>query len=342
MGHVLAARYLAKGYRTTYAELAAWLAHYADVPDAPSDLRPGAAPPAGARAGAAAPGRRRDARPAVAADDDGAPTPHAALVARQIRNLADTAPLRAERLLAGPEAKRLLDPDSRGALRAAIADAARRASGEPRRRRVRRCCDGAVDDALGRRARRLARSAGSARRARHFETAGAQSRALDLGQVRRRRSGRRGWRCASAAPRTSPTGCGIAAEEPRTFYGLLARRLLGIATGARFRRRSLHRARRARHPEPRGGPPRAGAHRRRRARPRRRAELRALAQRDRPALLQSLAALADRADLPAPEPAARGRARRRATAAITTARSIRCRAGRRTAASPSTARCCSR
>ena len=302
LGHVLAARYLNKAYRTTYAELADWLARYADEPDAKElyalalHRRPAhaAAPtrPVTATLEAAPPDPGED----EADDAPGALSPRAALVAQQIRSLADTAPRRAELLLAGPEAKRLLDADSRDELRAAIADAPL-AVAKPR---------GTPE----------ARSDEPAQPVEHWRAGLAAWRAGRLGEAAEhfealvRNPGGSPWAKSAAAFWAARVALrsrrrdhvsywlGIAAEEPRTFYGLIARRILGIDAALDFAAEpftaldaravsSLEAGRRALALVAVGQRARAAE------------ELRALAQSDSPALLQPLAALADRADLPA-------------------------------------------
>jgi len=292
LGHVLAVRYLSKTYRASYGELAAWLGHYADEPDAKEIYalalhRKPAHTPALARPAGVAP------EPAQAELDD-TPSPHAALVARQIRSLADTAPRRAEALLLGPEAKRLLDPDSRGELRIVVADALA-TIGKPE----------AAAPAPSEGAAQAHWDAGlAAWRDGKFTEARAEFEALarNPGHSPWAKSGAAFWAARVELRLRRPDHVsywlGIAAEEPRTFYGLLARRILGIESELDFAAEpfttldaravtSLEAGRRALGLVAVGQRARAAE------------ELRALAQSDSPALLQSLAALADRADLPA-------------------------------------------
>ena len=300
LGHVLAARYLNKSYRVSYAELASWLARYADEPDAKElyalalRRRPGHAPAPPRPIAAAL--DQPVADPAADETEDGPLSPHAALVARQIRSLADSAPRRAELLLAGPEAKRLLDEDSRDELRAVIADAALTV-GKPPTPATRP--DGATEPESRWDAGLAAWRAGQWGEARENFEALARNPGRSSPWAK---SAAAFWAARVALRTRRPDHVaywlGIAAEEPRTFYGLLARRILGFEPALDFAAEpftaldaravsSLDAGRRALALIAVGQRARAAE------------ELRALAQSDSPALLQSLAALADRAGLPA-------------------------------------------
>src|SRR6185437_1901360 len=147
VGELLSQRYRAPSYPASYAELVAWLKHYGDEPDAKAIYAlamkrhpDGTAPPP---------------RPAVRSaninfddDSDLSPVPtigagkqlqallpaaaahRAETLEKQISELAAKDPRRAELLLAGKEAKLLIDSDTRDNLRAAIAEGYL-AQGEP-------------------------------------------------------------------------------------------------------------------------------------------------------------------------------------------------------------------
>ena len=337
IGHVLAARYLGKSYRTSYPELVHWLERFADEPDAKAIYRLALhRQPHGAKA---------PPRPVAAAlDDEDADgtsaklSPRAVLVVRQIESLVPTAPHRAELLLAGPEAKRVLDGDTRAALRAEIA-AAFLGNGE-------------AQEAL---AASVPAENGDLTPLQHWEAGLAAWRLDRLGEAKGhfealvRNSGQSPWMKSAAAVWSARVALRL--KQPKLVGVFPAHRRGGAAhilwphrvpsprhrSRARFRAGTLHRARRARHLEPRGGAARAGPHRGRRARPRgcRAAHAdgepqpgaAAIARRHRPARRSRRAQHGGRAD-----PVAGGRD------AGTTARSIRCRAGSRRAASPSIAR----
>ena len=310
LGHVFAQRYLSKTSRSAYGELAAWLDHYADEPDAkaihalalkrhPAGAAAPAEPAAALQRGLPdeiASGPRPLATPA------GKPapklSPRALHLASQIREAAASDPHRAETLLAGTEATHLLDDPTREALRVAIADAylaagqvqeALQMSGGPHKTRYAPIAHWQAGLAAWRLDRMDEAKA-------HFEAL-AQS------------PGQTGWTKSAAAfwaarvamrehqPQQVAYWLGIAAERARTFYGLLARRILGVDTYLNFDAdpftafdaqivTGIDAGRRALALVAVGERQRAES------------ELRALAQRASPTLLQSLAAVADRANLP--------------------------------------------
>ncbi|HXQ49627.1 MAG TPA: lytic transglycosylase domain-containing protein [Stellaceae bacterium] len=296
IGPVLAQRYLSPSYHASYAELAAWLEHYASQPDAKAirALALARRPPHEK----ALPAERNEAKRSLGDDPDAAPT-RAALVARQIAGLADSAPRRAALLLAGPEARRLLDDDAREDLRALIAQSYLRAD-QPQETLVLtapppdRVATPLANWQAGLAAWRLDRP-GEARE--HFEAL-----AQSAGVSPWTKSAAAFW-AARAARRLGRADharywLAIAAEAPRTLYGVLARRVLHADPGLDFEAEpfteldaravsSLEAGRRALALLAVGQRGRAAA------------ELRALAESDSPALLQSLAGLADRANLAA-------------------------------------------
>ncbi len=298
LGHVLAARYLSNSYRTSYAELAQWLARYADEPDAKEIYRLALhRQPKGAKAPPKPVAAALDAQ-----DQDGASanlSPHAVLVVRQIESLVPTAPARAEQLLAGPEAQRVLDGGAKANLRAEIAAAF---LGNGQAQEALAASAPAEDGVLtpqqhweaGLAAWRLDRLAEAGL---HFEAL-----VRNPGQSPWLKSEAAVWSARVALrlkqPKLVAYFLRIAAEEPRTFYGLIACRLLGIDPGFDFEPEpfsaldarvisSLEAGRRALALLAVGERGRAVA------------ELRALTAGHNPALLQSLAGIAQRADLAA-------------------------------------------
>jgi soluble lytic murein transglycosylase len=299
LGHVLSERYLSPSYYAEYGELVHWLERYADEPDARAIYalalrrRPpfAKAPPRPLPAGTAAD---------ILADPsaDGGIAPRAALVAHEIEGLAATDPHRAEDMLAGPEAKRLLDPELRTQMRAEIAAAYLRA--------------GQAQDAITVTAPRFDYDAApaplenweaglAAWRLGQMEAARQRFEAVVRGPVHSPwiRSAAAFWSARVAARMHRRDHAvywlRVAAEAEHTFYGLLALRLLGERPDFDFEAEpftaldaaavtSLEAGRRALALLAVGERVRAAA------------ELRALAQRDSPALLQSLLGLADRAN----------------------------------------------
>ncbi len=296
LGHVLAARYLGTAYHASYPELADWLYRYGDEPDARAIF--GLAErrqPRGAR-----PPPRPTAPNAALSDlaldrAEADLSPQADLLARQIRTLAAIAPRRADSLLAGAEAKRLLSAATRAELAAAIAQADRAGSTHPAR-----AADAAPSPAA------LARwNAGlAAWRRDDMSAARSDFEALVQGpeQSSWLRSAAAFWAARVALRTRRPDQVamwlGIAARQPRTFYGLIARRLLGTDATLDFAAEPFT-ALDARVITGLESGRRAVALLEIDQRPRAAAELRALAAANNPALLPSLAGLADRADLPA-------------------------------------------
>jgi soluble lytic murein transglycosylase-like protein len=314
LGDVLAQRYRAESYRPTYRELVEWLQHYGDEPDAKAIYalalthRPkGAAPPP--RPSAAMQGD-------ASSDDDIAPAPNFVAASRrlltllpaeahradalrqQITDLATHDPRRAEQLLASKEAKLLIDSDTRDDLRAAIAEGYL-AQGEPQ---------AALTLSAGNETAAYAPVANwnaglAAWRLGRLDEARGHFQALA------RSSGQSAWVKAAAAfwaarvelkarrPENYGYWLRIAAESPRTFYGILARHLLGIDRDASFASDPFTQfdaqlvvgtdaGKRVLALVALGQDNLAAA------------ELHQLAGRSTPTLLQSLAALADRANLP--------------------------------------------
>ena len=245
LGEVLSERYRAPGYPTTYGELLSWLEHYGDEPDAKviyamaMKRRPdGAEPPP---------------HPSVSAvnidfddDNDLSPMPtisvgrqlqallpavahRAETLEKQINDLAAKDPRRAELLLAGKEAKLLIDSDTRDDLRAAIAEGYL-AQGEPQAALTMSASNETADYApvanwnAGLAAWRLGRL-DEARS--HF-----QALARSGGQSNWVKSAAAFWAARVELRAGRPENYGywlkIAGENPRTFYGMLARHLMGV------------------------------------------------------------------------------------------------------------------
>jgi soluble lytic murein transglycosylase-like protein len=309
VGAVLADRYLSPRYHATYPELAAWLAAHADEPDAKAiyalavKRHTAGAPEPEKPVVAVAPRPRDDLeggpRPlALPAEKPVPHSTHGAALASQIRSEAAADPHRAEALLVAAEAKKSLDAPTSASLRATIAEAYL-AAGEAQEAFA--ISNNAKDPAFapiahwtaGLAAWRLGRMAEAQK---HFEALA-------------RSPGQTGWTKSAAAfwaarvalrgqrPEHVAYWLGIAAEHPRTFYGLIARRILGVNAYLNFEAEpftefdarivaSIDAGRRALALIAVGQRPRAEI------------ELRALALRASPTLLQSLAAVADRANLP--------------------------------------------
>jgi soluble lytic murein transglycosylase len=234
LGAVEAQRYLSKRYRASYAELADWLQRHADQPEAreiyalalarhprgaPAPARPAAAtlPPQGFddESDGAAPGQlsaaeRREAHQLRA----------------EIRRLAAREPRRAELMLARAEANHLLTEAERDELRSLIS-AGYSAAGKAQEARMLSAASDTPADAhwqAGLAAWRLGRYAEAGT---HFQAVA-------------RAPGQSSWTVSAAAywaarvelrsrhPELFNYWLRMAAEYSRTFYGLLARRTLGV------------------------------------------------------------------------------------------------------------------
>ncbi len=314
LGEVLSQRYRAPAYPASYAELLGWLQHYGDQPDAKAiyamamKRHPvGAEPPP---------------HPSVSAvnidfddDNDLSPVPtvrtgkqlqallpavahRAEALEQQINDLAAKDPRRAEMLLAGKEAKLLIDSDTRDDLRAAIAEGYL-GQGEPQAALTMSASNETAAYApvanwnAGLAAWRLGRL-DEARS--HF-----QALARSSGQSNWVKSAAAFWAARVELRAERPENYGywlkIAAENPRTFYGMLARHLMGVDRNPSFDADpftqfdaqlvvGIDGGRRVLALIAIGQDGLAAA------------ELRGLAEHASPSLLQSLAALADRANLP--------------------------------------------
>jgi soluble lytic murein transglycosylase-like protein len=251
LGEVLSQRYRAPSYSASYGELLDWLKHYGDEPDAKAIYAlamkrhpDGAAPPP-----------RRSASPAKIdfdSDNDLSPVPtvsvgtqlqtllpaaahRAGNLQKQIGELAAKDPRRAELLLAGKEAKLLIDSDTRDDLRAAISTGYL-AQGEPQAALTMSAGTQTAayapvaDWNAGLAAWQLGRL-DEARR--HF-----QALARSSGQSSWVKSAASFWAARVELRAKRPQNYGywlkIAAENPRTFYGMLARHLLGVDRAPSF------------------------------------------------------------------------------------------------------------
>jgi len=314
LGEVLAQRYLAKTYRAAYGELVDWLQHYGDEPDAKAiyDLAKKRHP-----AGAAAPPRPTTA--STNANDNGddltpIPTPgalgarlqtllpadahRAEALKKQISALAASDPRRAEQLLASKDAKLLIDSDTRDDLRSAIAEGYL-AQNEPQE-----ALTASAETETAAYAPIANWNAGlAAWRLNRLDEARSHFQALarSPGQSPWVKSAAAFWAARVEMKAGRPENYGywlrIAGESPRTFYGLLARHLLGIDRDPTFDSDpftqfdaqlvdGIEAGKRILALISIGQDNLAAS------------ELRRLAAHSSPTLLQSLAALADRANLP--------------------------------------------
>ncbi len=239
LGALEAQRYLHKAYRASYGELARWLSHHADEPDAKSiyalalKRRPPGVPAPHQPIIATLTAHARPDELAVAIERQPLSTDdlrRAQLLRAEIRVLALLEPRKAELALGGGEARRLLEPGQIDALRTAIA-AGYAASGSTMPAAGSSMPAPAPTPAGADAARWQAGLA--AWRLGRFEDAGRHFQAAA-------RSGTWPWPIAAAAfwaarveikarrPERARYWLGLAAEHPRTFYGVLARRTLGI------------------------------------------------------------------------------------------------------------------
>jgi len=307
IGTVEAQRYLHKAYRASYPELEQWLHHHADEPEAKAiyglalKRHPQGTPLPPAPVTAPLPARSLDEDADQADARQLAPAERSA--AHQLRTailaFADSAPQRAELILAGSEAQHLLSSHQRAELRAVIATGYLRA--------------GLQREAFALSA--AARSPGYAATA-HWQAGLAAWRAARYDEAGwhfqqvPRVSGQSSWTIAAAAfwaaraelrqgrPQLFNYWLGVAAQHPRTFYGLLARRMLGLDSAVEFDSAPFTALDAQIISGTQGGrralallqveEPQAAE-----------AELRALAPHAAPALVEALAAAADRANMPA-------------------------------------------
>src|SRR6266568_8502398 len=239
VGHVLAQRYLSKTYKASYRELADWLQNYGEEADATAIhglavQRKAAGAPAPTKPGAWAPALRYggdgDLDALLAADSSRNPTDleNTYQPKDELRRIAKTNPAKAEALLNAMDAKHLLDDADLDEVRAAIADAYT-AAGEAKRalaiNATRRVAAKPLADWNAGLADWRAKHYPDARQ--HFEAA-AKSPDASPSLV----AGAAFWTARAELRNHRPElvnyWLGIAAQEPYTFYGLLARRTLGV------------------------------------------------------------------------------------------------------------------
>ena len=246
VGAVLAQRYQDSGYHPSYAELVQWMQRYGDQPDAQTifaaalKLRPdGAAqPPAPIGIATTAAKSDSDFEPRPTAGNFGgremrvlvpAEERQANALRQQIRDLAGTDPRKAELLLAGKDAKALIDDQTRDQLRSTIAE------GYLARGKAQEALTMSASTETAAYAPVANWNAGlAAWRLDRMDEARGHFQALA------RSPDQSPWVKAAAAfwaarvelrarrPENYSFWLRTAAENPRTFYGLLARRLLGV------------------------------------------------------------------------------------------------------------------
>ncbi len=307
LGAVEAQRYLHPGYHASYGELAAWLNAHADEAEAKAIYQLALRRhPAGARLPArptvATLARRSLDEDFASADErklSAADRRQAAQLRRDIAAMAAREPRRAELTLAGYDAKHLLTLAQQDELRTEIS-AGYLALGK-------------VQEALSLSAATYSPAFAAAAHWQAGLAAWRLGRYAEAGthfQAVVRSPGQSSWTVSAAAfwaarvelrnhrPELFGYWLGIAAEHPRTFYGLLARRTLGVDAYLDFDTvpftevdadmlSTAPEGRRALALLQVGEPARAEA------------ELRALAARAVPELLEALVAVADRANMPA-------------------------------------------
>src|SRR5579862_1741027 len=245
VGTALAERYRDRSYHASYAELVHGLERYSDQPEAKTiyalalqrrskgaaaPTKPQVAPFASQADALEVEPRPTDfLRPRLLPDPAPAVMKRAQVLDAQIRGLAPKEPRLAELMLAGPEAKQLIEPRARDQLRAVIAEGylARGKAQEALTMSATNETDSYAPIAnwnAGLAAWRLAR--------------------LDEARTRfqavARSPGQSPWAKSAAAfwsarvelrahrPENYAYWLRVAAENPRTFYGLIARRLLGV------------------------------------------------------------------------------------------------------------------
>ena len=252
-GTVLAQRYRDSSYRTSYAELLHWLERYADEPDAKAIYSlalarhpKGAALPPKPAANTVLPAVSDESGIEPRVDDPlfvkqdkktllPAAARRAAALRKEIHGLAADAPRKAELLLAGNEAKDLIDTAARDQLRASIAEGY--------------LAQGEAQQAL---ALSAATETNAYQSLTNWNAGLAAWRLGQLDEARRRfqavarSASQSSWVKSAAAfwaarvelrarrPENYAYWLRAAAENPRTFYGILARRLLGMSLAVSF------------------------------------------------------------------------------------------------------------
>ena len=253
VGTVLAQRYRDSGYRPSYAELRHWLEHYADEPDAKAIYalalarHPSGAPlPPKPSANTILPAVNDESGIEPRVDDPlfvkqdkktllPAAARRAAALRKEIRDLASDEPRKAELLLAGIEAKALIDTATRDQLRATIAEGYL-AQGEAQQALTLSAATetNAYQSVSNWNAGIAAWRLGRLDEARsHF-----QAVARSASQSTWVKSAAAFWAARvelrARRPENYAYWLRVAAENPRTFYGVLARRLLGMSPNVSF------------------------------------------------------------------------------------------------------------
>ena len=313
LGAVEAQRYLHPHRRPRYAELSRWLARHADEPnakaiyvlalkhrpaDAAAPTKPIVAPlvvrDLGDEAGDAPAAAPAQGKSLTALDQR-----RADILQEEVRGLAFADPRRAERALNSAEAKRLLDADATDQLRIVVAEGYLAAGQAQQALALSATAQGAAYAPAahwqaGLAAWRLGRL-GEARG--HFQAVaraqGVSSRATAAAAYWAARVELR-----SGRPELFTYWLGVAAEHPRTFYGLLARHTLGVDTAFDFESNPFTESD-AQHLLDAPAGRRALALLQVGETLRAEAELRALAPRASAALIEAMVGIADRANMPA-------------------------------------------
>jgi len=308
MGQVMAQRYLHKNYRTTYVQLRDWLKTYGEEPDARAihalalKRHPGGAPaPAPSQglpdlrfdSGTDLDVRATSERPLTAAERE-----RAYQYKVELRRIAEASPAKAEAMLQTAEARHLLSEADMDEVRGMIADAYL-SPAQSRRLQVDAETGIGVDRPAAEFEAGLAdwrqHRYGEARK--HFEAA-ANAQGATPGQAAAAAFWAARTQLRTHHPELVNYWLGIAAQHPYSFYGLLARRTLGVESYFNFdlgaftdadarTLMSVASGRRALALLQVGETQRAES------------ELRGMALRGDANLMQALEALADRANLPA-------------------------------------------
>jgi len=308
VGSVLAQRYLSTTYRTGFAEARDWLTKYADQPEARliADLaarrRVGggalAKPEPGAPLRGSMPADPADLHPIAVMNDKAGSDKVAEALKAKIRTATRTDPTEAAALLLREETVQSIDEAELDALRVDVAEALRH--------------QGRDADALMLAGKAKSKAyqpiahwqAGlAAWRLRHFSEAGMHFEALA------RSPNMSNWNVAAGAfwaaraylvtkrPQMVNYWLGIAADQPRTFYGLIARRMLGLEPDFSFAAATLDAPNIATLNKLPGGR-RAMALLQIGETHRAEAELRAVAGKSTPGFARAVVALADLANMP--------------------------------------------
>jgi soluble lytic murein transglycosylase len=243
LGAVEAQRYLSKRYRASYAELADWLAQHADEPEAREihalalARHPRGAPAPAHPAAATLPpqGFGDDSDGAAPGQISAAEHREARQLRAEIRRFAAREPRRAELILARAEANHLLTTAERDELRTLISEGYSAEGKVQEAQMLSAASDTPADAAAAHWQAGLA-----AWRLGRYAEAGTHFQAVA------RAPGQSSWTVSAAAywaarvelrsrhPELFNYWLRMAAEYPRTFYGLLAERTLGVDTDVDF------------------------------------------------------------------------------------------------------------